>query len=305
LEKKKRIFGLLKTINRNGSCPMNFHKIDFRLLALLCFLLLLVQCKKYTEPDYNQRSSYFKNVTTGYTSDSLLTCVTYNIQLGFMANQDPWDINQTGADMAQIKRLADILRSTNADIIALQEVPRNRYNAVVKGFVETLAAELGMNYAFGAHGYNGPYGENPTQGEWGNAILTKFEIEAINNHQVEYRSVWERRSLIDATLLVNTSSSVHAISLHHLPSLEGIPNTAAYVNTLQGGVLLMGDYNYLGEIVEFTNLGLSDVDSTYFFHGVDRIFIDKNALQVLEVNQVVDTQFVSDHWANYTRLRFK
>ena len=283
---------------------MNFKPAHYVILILIAFFLLY-GCNKYTEPDYNQRTSYYKNASTGYTSDSLLTCVTYNIQLGFMAGQDPWDKNQIGADMDQIKRIADILRSTNADIIALQEVPRNRYNAVVKGFVETLAAELGMNYAYGTHGYNDPYGVNPTEGEWGNAILTKFEIEAINNHQVEYVDKWERRSLIDATLLINAATSVHAISLHHLPSADGIPNTAAYVQTLKGEVLLMGDYNYAGEIVAFTNIGLSDVDSTYFSHGVDRLFINKNAFRVLEINQVVDTQQVSDHWANYARLQLK
>jgi endonuclease/exonuclease/phosphatase family metal-dependent hydrolase len=282
---------------------MIFKPAHYICLSLV-LLLLLSGCNKYTEPDYNQRTSYYKNVATGYTSNSLLTCVTYNIQLGFMATQDPWDANQTGADMNQIKRIADILRSTNADIIALQEVPRNRYNAVVKGFVETLAAELGMNYAFGAHGYNDPYGIYPVNGEWGNAILSTFEIEAITNHQVEYVNQWERRSLLHATLKINDSTTINAISLHHLPSADGLPNTASYVQSLQGEVILMGDFNYLGEITEFKNIGFSDVDSTYALHGIDRLFVNKAFFSVSEIGTIPDTLLVSDHWANYARLKF-
>jgi len=279
--------------------------LKFKTPLILSFLLALQSCSHQPVIDYEHRTSYYNNISTGFTSDSLITCITFNIHLGFNAFQDPWNKDNVGAGIDQVKNIAAILRQINPDVVALQEVPRNRANAIVKEFVEALALELNMNYAFGAHGYNDPYGVNPTLGEWGNAILSKFEIAAINNHQVEFVDQWERRSLIDAKLKVNDSTYVHAISLHHLPSEEGIPNTAAYVKTLSDPVLLMGDFNYVGEIIPFENVGLYDVDSTFFNHGVDRIFVNKSILKVLEIGTLKDSLFTSDHPANYSILAVK
>ena len=154
----------------------------------LVFLFLIFSCSKNEPYDYeNHRTAYFKNTHQNIFEDSVLTVVTYNIHLGFNAFSDPWDKDQIGADSEQIENLARVLKQIDADIIALQEVPRNRYNAVVKDFVEELARVMQMNYAFGAHGYNDPYHIYPVHGEWGNAILTKYEIKEIENVEVEYR----------------------------------------------------------------------------------------------------------------------
>ncbi len=138
--------------------------------------ILLLSCNKTQDPfDYeNERTSYFKNIREQSYEDSIISCVTYNIQLGFKAGQDPWQKDVIGASAAQIQNITDLLKRINPDIVALQEVPRNRYNTEVKDFLEKLAAEMNMNYAFGSHGFNDPNGIYPVYGEWGTAILTKI-----------------------------------------------------------------------------------------------------------------------------------
>lgn len=269
--------------------------------SLLCF----ISCNKKPIPDYSQRTSYFKNVTPVHWADSILTCVTFNIHLGFKASKNPWNKEVSGASPSQVEAIANILESIDADIIALQEVPRNRYNAEIPLFLEALANRLNMNYAFGANGYNDPYDIYPVYGEWGNAILTKYEIQSIHNEEVEYVSQWERRSMLDAQVRLNDSSIVHALSLHHLPSPAGVTNTKNYLQNIQEPIILMGDFNRVGQNIDFNAIGLTDVDSNYTTHRIDRIFINKPKMQVLSIGSLDDTARTSDHPANYCTLKVK
>lgn len=272
------------------------------LVLFLGIVLSFIACRKPIIPDYKERSSYFKNIGTYSTSDSILTCVTFNIHLGFRANQDPWDKSQLGCRIAHIDSIAQVLGELDPDIIALQEVPKNRYNAEVKDFLEALAERMEMNWAWGAHGYNDPTGIYPVYGEWGNAILSKFPIEAIHNEQVDYVNQWEKRSLMDATLRLNDTLLLSAISLHHLPNAMSVPNTISYLKSNNQDFILMGDFNRTGNIEEFTEINLSDVDSMHILHAIDRIFIDKSSFNLVEIGQVTKWQGLSDHPINYSRI---
>lgn len=276
-----------------------------RAFVLFAFVLLLVTSCNKEETDYaHNRTSFFRNINDSVYSDSLIVCVTFNIQLGFSADKDPWNKDTYGADTEQIKRISEYLKKVNPDIIALQEVPRNRSNALVKNFIEELAGELNMNYAFGSHGYNDPYGIYPVVGEWGTAILTKFRIVGIHNEEVEYVSIWEKRSLLDVELEASGNKRFHAISLHHLPSDQGIPNTASYIAGLSGAVICMGDFNLVGEIKAFTDLGLKDSDSTYSNHGIDRIFYSTDKFSCKRLGTIADSMpGISDHQANFALLK--
>ncbi|GAA4011125.1 hypothetical protein GCM10022408_24310 [Hymenobacter fastidiosus] len=149
--------------------------------------------------------------------------MTYNVQLGFRDGQDPWDATQKGGSAAQLDSIALVLNRVHPDIICLQEVPRNRSNSATQDFTEQLAARLHMNYAFGAHGHNEPRGVQPPKGEWGNAILTRFTINSIENHENEYVSKWRRRSILAAEISVG-GRPVRVYSLHFdpLPSAASI-----------------------------------------------------------------------------------
>jgi endonuclease/exonuclease/phosphatase family metal-dependent hydrolase len=283
----------------------SIHYLPFSILYLLSSILFLISSCSKDEIDYEtSRTSYFVNTTSTYLTDSTLTCITFNIQLGFPIFRDPWSKDSIGADSNQVKAICQILKMKNPDIVALQEVPLNRSNAVIKRFLEAIAKEMKMNYAFGSHGYNDPYGIYPVYGEWGTAILSKFKITNINTVQVEYISTWEKRSLLDATLEIKPNQFIHSISLHYLPSDQGIPNTANYLKTISTPLLLLGDFNYTGEISAFKEWGILDVDSTYMTMVIDRIFYSETDFTPLEFGMVTDSLWwVSDHAANFGKLR--
>jgi endonuclease/exonuclease/phosphatase family metal-dependent hydrolase len=274
-------------------------------IFLIFILLIFFSCNK-EEIDYaNNRTSYFKNIKDVPFNDTSITCVTFNIHLGFRADQDPWNNNETGADEEQVKNIAQSIKKVNPDIVALQEVPRNRYNAKIKYFLEALAQEMGMNYSYGSHGYNDPYGIYPVYGEWGTAILTKYKIININNIEVEYISKWEKRSMLDAFVEINPTTKIHVISLHYLPTEQGIPNTAKYIETISEPIILMGDFNYTGEIQNFKNIGLLDVDSAYKNHWIDRVFYSGKHFKCKEFGTIPDSSWwISDHQANYGIIKF-
>lgn len=272
---------------------------------------MMASCTHESHDYALHRTSYFKNLHEQNFSDTSLVCATFNIQLGFPATKDPWNSAVTGADSLQIERIAAMIRQVDADIVALQEVPRNRYNAVIKDFIEQLAARLDMNYAFGAHGYNDPTGIYPVHGEWGNAILSKYKITGIENIEVSYVDQWQKRSILSALLKVNDSFSLNAISLHYGNGLgemnEAIANTRVYIGQLKEPVILMGDSNYQWEVekyyTEFEGEGLADADSTSLT-GVDRILFTKVSFQCQEVNSWYDTvNFTSDHPLNSSLLK--
>lgn len=276
-----------------------------RVISFLFILLILtVSCQK-EEPDYdNSKTSYFSNISNGYYNDTSITCVTFNIHLGFRGDKDPWDKNARGADQQQVKDISRLLMKVDPDIVALQEVPLNRYNTEIKDFLEALAREMKMNYAFASHGYNDPYEIYPVYGEWGTAILSKYRIVSITNHEVEYVSKWEKRSLLDACLQISPSTKIHAVSLHWLPSEQGIPNTTGYLKEINRPFIVMGDFNYTGEIADFCQIGLKDVDSVYAMNWIDRIFYSSERFSCKEWNGIADTAWwISDHPANYCVLK--
>jgi len=272
--------------------------------VFLLVTFLLTACTK-EDIDYTRsRTSYFKNLHEQPYNDTAITCVTFNIQLGFQATQDPWNKEIFGADTAQVKEIARLLKKVQPDIIALQEVPRNRYNAIVKLFIELLAKEMDMNYAYGTHGYNDPYGIYPVYGEWGNAILTKYKILEINNKEVEYISKWEKRSILDASLELRPGMVLHAISLHYIPSDQAVPNTVNHLGQLSGPVIMMGDYNISGEIHAFDSLGFTDVDADYTNYWIDRIYYTGNDFSCNSFGTIADSvTWISDHLANYGVLK--
>jgi endonuclease/exonuclease/phosphatase family metal-dependent hydrolase len=275
-------------------------------LAILTCILLLAACSK-DQPDYESRISFYANPRSGEVADSVLTCVTYNIQLGFRAEDDPWTKEVTGGTQAQVEALRDILVQLNPDIVCLQEVPLNRYNTEVKDFIRALASAMNMNYAFGAHGYNDPYGIEPVEGQWGNAILTRFEITEIENRENEYNSVWERRSILVAGLRLGPGRMLRTYSLHHIPSDKSVPqsmNLFGERNTEPQ--LIMGDFN-MTMVPEMNLAGYSDVLETdsLLRYSIDRIYTGGFACGILETGMIAGSDTVSDHPAVYCRLKLE
>ncbi len=274
---------------------------------VLQVLLLTTLAACGLDPQFRAaKYAYCRNYVYNVCEDSSLTVVTYNIQLGFPDHLDPWNKNQTGGTPDQVHALAEVLREVNPGIVALQEVPINRANTQIKRFLEALADSLDMNLAYGSHGKNEPYGVWPVRGIWGNAILSKFPILAIENREVYYDDKWKRRSVLRATLQLREDLIIDAYSLHHSGTdAHELENTRAFVATSPYPVLVGGDFNRAYGHPGLDELGnLQDVFKKNV-PGIDRIYSSLNAT-VYRTGFITGRYYsASDHLACYAVLKLK
>jgi endonuclease/exonuclease/phosphatase family metal-dependent hydrolase len=202
--------------------------------------------------------------------------LTYNVQLGFTSNQDPWDKNQIGGTAKQIHNISEIIRKVDPNIVLLQEIPKNRSNIEIKNFLETLADSLNMNYAFGAHGRNDPTDVVPVHGIWGNAILSNFPINNIENIKVYYEDQWRTRSVLKAEVKLNDDLTINVYSLHHNgKDTNEVKNTSKFVARSKFPVIVGGDFNRRYGNPKLNLLGLQDIFKNDI-HGIDRIYCNIN-----------------------------
>jgi endonuclease/exonuclease/phosphatase family metal-dependent hydrolase len=106
--------------------------------------------------------------------------VSYNIRHG------------KGLDgQVDLQRTAEVLRSMNADLIALQEVDRHQLRSGLQDQAKVLAEMLGMYYRFSPSIVLG-------FGEYGNAILSRYPI--VGHERVALPGILEYRSLLKVTV---------------------------------------------------------------------------------------------------------
>jgi endonuclease/exonuclease/phosphatase family metal-dependent hydrolase len=259
--------------------------------------LFFISCSKdpvITDPD----DTYFKNSHFGYT-DSLVKVVTYNVQLGFTSDQDPFNDKTLGASPEQIHQIANIIRKADPNIVLLQEVPKNRCNTVVKNFIESLADSLNMNFSFGGHGN----ATDKCKGTWGNATLTKFKINAIENIVVRAVDKYKTRSVL-RTELQNGKRSLNTFNLHHDGRDENeIGNTLNFVSESTLPLIIGGDFNRTYDNPELKLPGFEDYFD-YYFKGIDRIYGNLDA-QLIFRGYINNSNKVSDHYAMFIHLKLK
>ena len=271
-------------------------------LALL--YLGMWSCKKDVDlAQYEQRTEYFRNINSGKEYDTSLVMATYNIQCGFPLGPSPWDMEATGGTPEHLEKLARFIDSTGADIVALQEVPMDRSNIVVKKLLDTLAYKLHMNYAFAAHGYNDAYGSSqPTASQWGVAILSKFPITETESREVSYLDIWTRRSTLRARIKLKEGQLIDVYSLHHKPMQDrsDLEKTAAFVRASNLPRLVAGDFNDVTSFVQPVLQLIQTMPDS--LNGIDLIFNTKE-FSTLSTHYSNGGR-LSDHDCYWARLRF-
>ena len=161
-----------------------------------------------------------------------LRVLTYNIHHG------------EGTDgKLDLPRIASLIRSTRADIVALQEVDRK----VPRSGDVDQAAELGrltgMQHAFGP---SIPLGG----GEYGNAVLSRFPITRTTRHLLPRLDESEQRSVLEAEIELPDGAALRLLATHldyrrdnreRLASVEKIEELAG--KSTGSPLLLAGDLN--------------------------------------------------------------
>ena len=194
--------------------------------------------------DWRQKKellSYFSNIreVENVESKPYYTFMTYNIQMGFKKYDDPWKSKQIGGTEDNLMQLVQAIKAENPDVVALQEIAKGCSNIKVKEQLKFLAQKLNMNYAFGARGH--------TRGEiWGNAILSKYNIVSIQNHELFYKNRWNQSTSLESSIdFPEGLVTVFSAHVGHEDQKDQVKIIGGLIRESTNPVILMGDFNLL------------------------------------------------------------
>jgi endonuclease/exonuclease/phosphatase family metal-dependent hydrolase len=106
------------------------------------------------------------------------------------------------------KRIAEVLKEIDADIVALQEVVGMDEAARERNQVHALAEELGLDFRIGEN-------RRLRGGAYGNALLSRFAIVEDRNHDLTWRR-YEPRGCLQVTVTppVEAQTDIHIFNVH-------------------------------------------------------------------------------------------
>lgn len=209
-----RFYGYLKNIT--------FH--PDRLAWLLIFVLLV------SGTIWLARSSASSEPASTMPTDRPLKMMTFNIRHA-----------EGGDGKVALNRIADLLKETGADVIALQEVDRYWPRSGFKDQVRELAGRLHMQWRFVSSLGQG-------KREYGNAILSRFPIE--HSESIRLPGKRESRSMLETSIKVG-DGSIRVVTLHLGVGLADrhaqMPLLLDRIASYTGPTVLMGDWNMSAE----------------------------------------------------------
>jgi endonuclease/exonuclease/phosphatase family metal-dependent hydrolase len=282
---------------------MNILKRDknMKKLFLLASALILIGVYMNIGNTSISTASERKIIYDGYDGSvydiiPAIRVMTYNIHRG---------INKE--NKLDLDGIAEAIKSSGAEIIALQEVERFSVRTRFQDQIQYIAEKLSMQYAYGKS-------LNILNGQYGNAMLSKYPIEEYEVIGLPYEG--EKRTLLRARLNVlgndiifyNTHLGLN--ESERALQLEEIAELAAK----DKNILLMGDFNSkvdkLGTIIEnFKDCASIDKDNSRatfekdgLIERIDYIFVSNNfrvkEYDVLESN-------ASDHYPVVSTIELK
>jgi endonuclease/exonuclease/phosphatase family metal-dependent hydrolase len=123
------------------------------------------------------------------------------------------------------RRIVDVLREIDPDVVALQEVISNTGGKPQDDQPAFIARELGLQYAFGENRRLGG-------GGYGNAILTRLPIQFIENFNLSHEGR-EERGCLRADLTLQGNNVLHVYNVHL--------GTASHERRHQGRLMVYSD----------------------------------------------------------------
>ncbi|HEX3012282.1 MAG TPA: endonuclease/exonuclease/phosphatase family protein [Syntrophomonadaceae bacterium] len=224
---------------------------------------------------------------------------TYNIRYG------------KGIDgKVSLSRIAGVLQQINPDIIALQEMDKNRLRSYGAAQAKKLAKALKMNYVYGAV-------KRYCLGSYGNAVLTRYPIISYQNHLLPDSK--DPRCCLQVNLNVEGVTlsffNIH-LGLNHTVRMYNVEHfVIPLIKSINHPVILAGDFNVTadGEEIKMLSPYLNDTftHSQSFFKAtfpsnrpverIDYIFIN-NYCSCNEFD-IINSQ-ASDHLPIKTQIGF-
>lgn len=181
-----------------------------------------------------------------------ITVATYNIRHGHDVSLD-------------FPKLAEVILSTGADIVGLQEVDMYTRRVLGKDTLAELSAATGFSYSYfiPTMDYDG--------GRYGTAILSRFPIRTSETYELYWGS-FEPRSVGIAEVILPDGTPVRIVNTHlcvesaEVRSIQ-IKQIAYRCGEIEGDVIptvITGDFNTqdLRELTPFIEYGFETVNGT-------------------------------------------
>ena len=142
-----------------------------------------------------------------------------------------------------VARIAAVIASLDADVVAVQEILRAEDEAPDADQVRFLARSLNYTFAFGETRKHRGAG-------YGNATFSRFPITFRENYDISWRRR-ERRGCLRTDIRTPTGETLHLYNVHLGTSMFERPHQVGrllstevlHQRTLRGPRLVMGDFN--------------------------------------------------------------
>jgi endonuclease/exonuclease/phosphatase family metal-dependent hydrolase len=243
--------------------------------------------------NYHETNIQMKPLSRGDTverreQDIELKLMTYNMHRG-IGKDGKLDLNNT----------AEVIKNSNAVIIALQEVERHSIRTVFQDQIKILGDKLGMEYSYGKS-------INVLNGEYGNGLLSRYPIEEYEVYDLP--SFSEQRTMIRT--VINIGGYRLAVYNTHLGLKEAERQEQLdFILQITGvetlDYILMGDMNtkssklnILADFMKDSALGSEKLQQSTFVEKeiqerIDYIFISP---KIEAKNYDVIISEASDHY---------
>lgn len=170
-----------------------------------------------------------------------LVTMTYNIHHGAPEN----------SEVVNLANIAAVIKSSGAEVVALQEVDVNVARSGKVNQAAELAKLLGMEYHFSKSiDYNG--------GEYGVAILSKYPMTNKRRELLPMPTAGEQRSIAVATVTLPDGKSIEFASTHLDLNVPNRTAQAEFLNqlstSLNKALFVGGDYNAIPSSSEMIKL---------------------------------------------------
>jgi endonuclease/exonuclease/phosphatase family metal-dependent hydrolase len=179
--------------------------------------------------------------------DRELVVAAYNIRHG--AGNDTCTTPPGQANCAlNLPRIAEVIRASGADIVALQEVDRFWIRSGLMDQPQVLADLLGWHACYGANLDHPPDSHSPVAHQYGTATLSRLPILSCENTLLPRTGTGEQRGLLETLINVRGvplrfyNTHLHTTLADRMVQTEAI---AAHIQQRSTPAILAGDLNAL------------------------------------------------------------
>jgi len=296
---------------------------------LICLFITGCEDLTFFEKEQELVHYYNNDFSSETEAKDVYTVLTYNIQMGFTKDQNPFEANTVGGSAEHLSQLVEAINSINPDFVALQDVARNVSHTLIEDQVGYLARELKMNYAYGDYSEVNTFNGIFIRGTRGHAFLTKYKIKKIENIEILNQSRYDSRTCLTVDIEINHDKSISFLATHFRGHQEVKKLQAERILDItsfqENPIIILGDFNATirsPHLTKLVNLFPSVLSLAPFLQRfnvqytgtigtpgnasvIDLIFMDSANFKVIDIG-IMEEQYwnLSDHRFLFTSFSF-